>query len=86
MLSLENNQLSGEIPPELGDLTELYQLWLENNQLSGRVPPELRNLSKLRDFDICSNHLFADDEELRVFLKTKQDGWERCQNPSSSQQ
>ena len=35
-LVLGENQLSGEIPPELGSLTSLTHLVLGENQLSGR--------------------------------------------------
>ena len=44
---LQNNQLSGSIPTELGDLSSLWYLRLENNQLSGSIPTELGNLSSL---------------------------------------
>ena len=40
-LFLENNQLTGEIPRELGQLNQLRELDLENNQLTGQIPPEL---------------------------------------------
>ena len=36
-INLSNNQLSGSIPPELGNLTGLWILLLNNNQLSGRA-------------------------------------------------
>ena len=42
------NQLSGSIPPELGNLSKLYWLNLGNNQLSGSIPPELGNLANLK--------------------------------------
>jgi len=32
---LESNQLSGSIPPEIGNLSSLESLGLSNNQLSG---------------------------------------------------
>ena len=35
------NQLSGEIPPELGNLSELTELHLVGNQLAGCVPSSL---------------------------------------------
>jgi len=36
---LDNNDLTGTIPPELGNLTQLYGwLSLEGNQLTGTVP------------------------------------------------
>ena len=37
-LYLQDHQLSGEIPPELGNLTSLIWLGLHGNQLSGCVP------------------------------------------------
>ena len=39
---LKNNQLSGSIPKELGQLASLELLWLSNNQLSGSIPEGLR--------------------------------------------
>ena len=38
-LSLSDNALSEEIPPRLGDLTNLEWLSLSHNRLSGEVPP-----------------------------------------------
>ena len=46
-LSLYYNQLSGAIPPELGNLTALQYLYLSGNQLSGAIPPEIGNLTAL---------------------------------------
>ena len=37
-LALNNNKLSGEIPPELGSLANLAFLYIKENQLSGCVP------------------------------------------------
>ena len=44
---LEANGLSGEIPPEVGNLSELDELNLANNNLSGELPPELGRLLNL---------------------------------------
>ena len=37
-LLLGGNQLTGEIPPELGNLTQLQNLDLRQNQLTGEIP------------------------------------------------
>ena len=44
---LEANGLSGEIPPEAGNLSKLEKLNLANNNLSGVLPPELGRLLNL---------------------------------------
>ena len=46
-LTLIRNELSGEIPAELGKLMELKHLNIAGNQLSGRIPAELGNLTNL---------------------------------------
>ncbi|MDE2718133.1 MAG: hypothetical protein OXI33_14130 [Chloroflexota bacterium] len=46
-LLLESNGLAGEIPAELGSLSNLKRLELGNNQLTGEIPRELGNLSDL---------------------------------------
>ena len=56
-LSLYRNQLSGEIPPELGDLRFLEFLELNVNQLSGEMPPELGRLYNLVALDLSENQL-----------------------------
>jgi hypothetical protein len=42
-LNLYNNDLTGPIPPEIGNLTNLIRLDLSNNQLSGVIPDEICN-------------------------------------------
>ena len=44
-LVLSTNNLSGEIPAELGSLSNLQSLWLNHNGLSGEIPAELGSLS-----------------------------------------
>ena len=68
-LDLSNSGLTGEIPPEIGNLTNLSYLNLEDNQLTGSIPPEIGNLTKLGEsFDwIFSNEkggLFLSNNQL----------------------
>jgi hypothetical protein len=58
-LSLDNNHLSGPIPPELGNLTELREIFLHLNELSGPIPKQLGNLHKLLFLSLHSNKLFG---------------------------
>ena len=59
-LVLWENSLSGEIPPELGNLSSLETLYLHGNSLSGEIPPELGKLSNLRRLVLYNNSLSGD--------------------------
>ena len=56
-LGLLRNQLTGEIPPELGGLSNLTELFLHGNQLTGEIPPELGGLSNLKVLVLDGNQL-----------------------------
>ncbi len=56
-LALGTNLLSGSIPAELGDLTNLKYLALNNNSLSGSIPAELGDLTNLRELYLRENNL-----------------------------
>ena len=59
-LDLNNNELSGEIPPELGSLSSLQDLWLDGNQgLSGPLPGSLTGLNALSRLDLRDTQLCA---------------------------
>ncbi len=49
--------LTGELPPELGDLTNLDRLNLSYNQITGKIPPELGNLVNLGTLYLDNNRL-----------------------------
>ena len=55
-LSLQDNQLTGEIPPEIGNLTHLTDLYLQGNQLTG-LSPEIGNLTNLSKLYLYNNQL-----------------------------
>ena len=57
VLGLGDNELSGEIPPELGSLSYLEWLLLGGNGLSGEIPPELGSLSNLIQLNLGGNDL-----------------------------
>ena len=54
---MSENQLSGEIPDAVGDLTNLDTLYLYRNQLVGEIPNSLRNLNKLERLYLYDNQL-----------------------------
>ena len=55
-LDLDGNGLSGEIPPELGNLVNLVTLSFVNvRSLGGEIPPELGNLTNLEVLRIIYN-------------------------------
>ncbi len=56
-LVLEDNDLFGTLPPELGDLENFQKLDLSGNQLQGEIPSELGNLSNLQRLDLGQNQL-----------------------------
>ena len=56
-LKLPNNQLTGMIPAELGNLAKLKDLRLSRNNLVGEIPPELGNLANLNNLRLSGNQL-----------------------------
>ena len=56
-LYFHDNGLSGEIPAELGSLSNLEELGLVVNNLSGEIPPELGNLANLTQLYLGGNQL-----------------------------
>lgn len=49
--------LNGNIPPELGNCSELTYLFLQDNGLDGEIPTELRQCSNLEELHLDNNQL-----------------------------
>ena len=58
-LELGDRELTGVVPPELGQLSQLEWLSLYNNELTGVIPPELGQLSQLQWLDLGGNMLIG---------------------------
>ena len=56
-LNLSVEQLTGQIPPEIGKLTNLTYLNLASNQLTGSIPQEIGALTKLVKLNLGMNQL-----------------------------
>ena len=63
-VSLGGNELTGTIPTEIGQLTNLTHLYLDNNQLTGPIPTEIGQLTNL-------THLYLDGNELTGPIPTE---------------
>ena len=60
-LTVNDTQISGSIPAELGALTTLGKLEIADNpRITGNIPPELGNLTNLTSLDLVGNALTGD--------------------------
>ena len=86
-LSFYENELTGEIPPELGNLTNLDQLDLAWNQLTGEIPPELGNLTNLKQLKLQANNLSGRyPRSLATSLIWRRCGFGEISSPVASRQ
>ncbi|XP_052483901.1 receptor-like protein 9a isoform X5 [Gossypium raimondii] len=56
-IDLSCNNLTGHIPPELGNLSEIYSLNLSHNKLTGVIPSSLAKLHQIESLDLSYNNL-----------------------------
>ncbi|XP_059629997.1 receptor kinase-like protein Xa21 [Cornus florida] len=56
---MDSNELTGPIPPTIGRLQELEQLYLEHNRLEGPIPDDLCHLTNLGDLYVSNNKLYG---------------------------
>ncbi|CAN6201878.1 unnamed protein product [Urochloa humidicola] len=56
-IDLSGNMLSGEIPWELGNLSNIKSLNLSNNLFSGQIPVSFANMSEIESLDLSHNEL-----------------------------
>ncbi|KAL0865701.1 hypothetical protein Bca101_044819 [Brassica carinata] len=56
-MDLSENELSGEIPLELGGLKEFHALNLSHNSLSGSIPESFSGLKNMESLDLSYNRL-----------------------------
>ncbi|XP_027150567.1 receptor kinase-like protein Xa21 [Coffea eugenioides] len=54
---LRNNTFQGGIPPQLGNLFRLQELYLSRNSLEGEIPGNLSQCFKLFHLNLCHNKL-----------------------------
>ncbi|KAF7078201.1 hypothetical protein CFC21_082675 [Triticum aestivum] len=57
VLNLSNNNFTGVIPPQIGQLKVLVALDFSFNELSGQIPGSVRNLTNLQVLDLSNNNL-----------------------------
>ncbi|WVZ77603.1 hypothetical protein U9M48_025454 [Paspalum notatum var. saurae] len=71
-VELYSNNISGTIPPELGNLTNLVCLDLYMNNFSGNIPDSLGNLLKLRFLRLNNNRLTGQIPQSLAYISTLQ--------------
>ncbi|KAI9116438.1 hypothetical protein K1719_012605 [Acacia pycnantha] len=56
-MDLSENQLTGEIPSQIGSLSTILALNLSNNNLEGPIPESFSNLKQIESLDLSHNRL-----------------------------
>lgn len=82
-LHLEYNQISGNLPDELSNLTRLGQLALHFNDFEGTIPPSyFEKLNNLYYLDLTGNRL----EGMVTIEQQQTDMWKNCQDKLITEQ
>ncbi|KAF0901879.1 hypothetical protein E2562_006491 [Oryza meyeriana var. granulata] len=53
----ENNQLAGELPADMSNLTDLTDLSVSGNRITGSIPASIRLLQKLNSLNLSGNRI-----------------------------
>ncbi|KAK2640155.1 hypothetical protein Ddye_027950 [Dipteronia dyeriana] len=56
-IDLSCNKLTGDIPPQIGNLTMIHALNLSHNNLYGSIPSTFSNLKQIESLDLSYNNL-----------------------------
>ena len=79
-IQLSGNNLTGTLPPEIGDLSRLSSLQIDNNNISGNIPSEIGNLADLtilfldnNDFTGMVPESFGDLSKLEILYLDNND-------------
>ena len=79
VVGLRLSNLTGELPPELGNLASLESLTIGYSELSGELPAELGNLGNLRRLEILESSLTGgmppEIERLSALAARPRNGW-----------
>lgn len=54
-LNMRSNQLAGDLPSSISDLTQLFRLYIGDNRFTGPLPAALGQLNNLTQFSASSN-------------------------------
>ncbi|XP_038991780.1 receptor-like protein 13 isoform X3 [Hibiscus syriacus] len=69
-IDLSCNKLTGQIPRELGNLSEIYSLNLSHNNLVGVIPSSFSKLKQIESLDLSYNKLSGEIPNQLVELNT----------------
>ncbi|WP_278010779.1 leucine-rich repeat domain-containing protein [Flavobacterium gyeonganense] len=72
-ISLTDNNLTGNISPELSKFTELQNLSLNRNKLTGTIPESVTKITKLKTVDLSENELTGIEAAFAVNVTIKMD-------------